>query len=126
MNSEAATLDKVFIERQRQRLIQLHEELSRTTQAEATEEAGIQSQSLGEAQESEDDAQRLALLDIDGTVIARNTQRLSPIERALKKIDQGTYGFSDTSGKPIPRARLEAIPEAIHTIAEEEAHAAAR
>jgi DnaK suppressor protein len=126
MSGKTATFDEAFVARQRQRLIQLREQLSKTTQAEATEEAGIQSQSLGEARESEDDAQRLALLDIDGTFIARNLLRLPQIERALKKIDDATYGFSDASGKPIPRARLEAIPEAVYTVAEEAAHATAR
>ena len=48
-------------------------------------------------------------------------QRLRSIERALAKIDEGTYGLSDLSGDPIPRARLEAIPEAVLTIQEEEA-----
>jgi DnaK suppressor protein len=37
----------------------------------------------------------------------------------LRKIDEGTYGVSDLSGRPIPRERLEAIPEAICTLAEE-------
>ena len=48
-------------------------------------------------------------------------QRLRSIERALAKIDECTYGLSDLSGDPIPRARLEAIPEAVLTIQEEEA-----
>jgi DnaK suppressor protein len=37
----------------------------------------------------------------------------SKSERALAKIEEGTYGLSDISRLPIPRARLEAIPEAI-------------
>jgi DnaK suppressor protein len=36
----------------------------------------------------------------------------------LQKIEDGTYGLSDTSGEPIPRERLEAMPEAIHTVSE--------
>ena len=51
----------------------------------------------------------------------RHLQRLRRIERALAKIDEGTYGLSDESGDPIPKARLEASPEALLTIAEEEA-----
>jgi DnaK suppressor protein len=43
------------------------------------------------------------------------------IERALAKIDEGTYGRSDLSGDPIPKARLDAVPEAVLTIQEEEA-----
>jgi RNA polymerase-binding transcription factor len=47
--------------------------------------------------------------------------RLRAIERALAKIDEGTYGLSDLSGDPIPKGRLEAMPEAVLTIQEEEA-----
>jgi DnaK suppressor protein len=111
MNSKTHPLDQAFIEKQRHKLTTLRAELLRTTQASETEEAQITAQSLGEAHESEDDAQRLAMLEIEGHVVARDLQRLSRVERALQKIDEGTYGFSDT-GQPIPRERLEAIPEA--------------
>ena len=33
------------------------------------------------------------------------------IDAALARIEQGTYGYSAISGMPIPRERLEAIPE---------------
>ena len=32
------------------------------------------------------------------------------IEEALKRIEKNTYGICELTGKPIPRARLEAIP----------------
>jgi len=32
------------------------------------------------------------------------------IEEALKRIEKGTYGVCELTNKPIPRARLEAIP----------------
>lgn len=35
---------------------------------------------------------------------------LVKIERALERVDQGTYGLSEVSGEPIPRERLEAVP----------------
>jgi DnaK suppressor protein len=54
-----------------------------------------------------------ALHDVD-------ERRLRNIERALQKIEEGTYGLSDLSGKLIPKARLEANPEAIFTIEEEQ------
>jgi len=37
----------------------------------------------------------------------------------LKKIEEGSYGLSDISGKPIPRERLDAVPEALYTLSEE-------
>jgi DnaK suppressor protein len=51
-------------------------------------------------------------------------ERLDAIDRALGRIDAGTYGRSVRSGEPIPDARLEADPAAELTI--EEARAAAR
>ena len=35
---------------------------------------------------------------------------LTEIERALAKMDAGTYGVSEKSGAPIPYARLRAVP----------------
>ncbi len=119
MNETRSGLEKAFLEQQRARLLKLRAEISRTIKAEAAEEAGIQEQSLGAAQESEDDAQRLTLLEVEGALARRSVERLPMIERALEKIKDGTYGFSDASGRPIPRERLEAIPEALSTADEE-------
>jgi DnaK suppressor protein len=118
MNRTTPKLDPTFLDQQRRKLTQMRDELLRATQAGETEEAEIRSQSLGEAHESEDDAQKLAMLDIDGAAVERSMQRLTRIERALQKIEDGTYGLSDASGDPIPRARLEAMPEAIYTLSE--------
>ena len=74
-----------------------------------------------EAKEIEDDAQDMAQSEVDETIDAVEEQRLRAIERALAKIDEGTYGLSDLSGDPIPKTRLEAMPEAVLTIQEEEA-----
>jgi DnaK suppressor protein len=46
-------------------------------------------------------------------------QTLEQIERALRRVDEGTYGVSEVSGRPIPRERLDAVPEAT-TLADEE------
>ncbi len=37
---------------------------------------------------------------------------LADVNRALAKIDEGTYGLCDVCGKPIAPARLEALPAA--------------
>jgi DnaK suppressor protein len=44
--------------------------------------------------------------------------RLDAIERALQRLDNGTYGRSVRSGAPIPDERLEADPAAELTIEE--------
>jgi DnaK suppressor protein len=121
MNANAPILDPVFLKNQRDRLTQLREELSHSTQTEQSEETGVRSQSLGEAQESEDDAQKLTLLEIDGSLVARNLRRLAQVDRALQKLSDGTYGLSDASGATIARERLEAVPEAIYTLQEMQA-----
>jgi DnaK suppressor protein len=118
MSDKSSKLDAAFIHKQAQRLKSAREDLLVATRAGEGEESGIHAQSGGEAREAEDDAQKLALLEVDGTAVARNTQRLTVIERALQKIDEGTYGLSDESGKPIAMDRLEAIPEALYTLEE--------
>ncbi len=45
---------------------------------------------------------------------------LTLVQAALKRIQDGTYGKSVVSGKPIPERRLEALPWADRTIEEEE------
>jgi DnaK suppressor protein len=126
MNDKVSGSEKTFLDRQRARLLQLRVEVLRAIKAEEIEETGIREESLGAAQESEDDAQRLALLELDGTLVRRNIERLPMIERALEKIKEGTYGFSDASGKPIPLERLEVMPEAISTADEDVQRGAVR
>jgi DnaK suppressor protein len=39
---------------------------------------------------------------------------------ALARVDEGTYGISEVSGKPIPDERLRAKPTATRTVEEQE------
>jgi DnaK suppressor protein len=43
---------------------------------------------------------------------------LDDVERALAKVEAGTYGRSEATGEPIPRERLEAMPWARGTVHE--------
>ncbi len=45
---------------------------------------------------------------------------LGEIEHALAKLDDGSYGISEASGRPIPFERLLAVPWARHDAAEAE------
>ncbi|WP_339228613.1 hypothetical protein NSQ77_02305 [Oceanobacillus sp. FSL K6-2867] len=45
--------------------------------------------------------------------------RLQEINDALDRIEDGTYGISEKSGKPIPVERLEAVPTARNLVEEE-------
>jgi DnaK suppressor protein len=119
MPTEKSGLDEAFIENQRQNLLRLRASLIQAAQDAESEEAGVNDESEGGAVELEDDAQRLDALERAGNLVARDIDRLQRIDRALEKIRDGTYGLSDASGKPIPRARLEAVPEALDTVDEE-------
>jgi DnaK suppressor protein len=44
---------------------------------------------------------------------------LEKIDRALRRIEEGTYGISEVSGKPIPLERLEAVPWATTLVDEQ-------
>jgi RNA polymerase-binding transcription factor DksA len=50
------------------------------------------------------------------SLLSQEQDALYEIDEALKRIDQGTYGKCEMSGKPILRARLEAIPFARFTV----------
>ncbi len=50
--------------------------------------------------------------DRDQAMIEReiDTETLEKVDRALARVEEGTYGVSEVSGRPIPIERLEAIP----------------
>src|ERR1700726_4719676 len=50
------------------------------------------------------------------SLLSQEQDALYEIEEALKRVDAGTYGICEMSGKPIPHARLEAIPFARFTV----------
>ncbi len=114
-------LDQEFIAQQRQRLQDLKAELEQVRD-------GLEEDQRFRAEEEEDFTQHdsgdmsqsLFTREVDATVEQQIERRLENIERALQKIDEGTYGLSDDSGERIPRGRLEAVPEAIRTVEEQE------
>jgi DnaK suppressor protein len=50
------------------------------------------------------------------SLLSQEQDALYEIEEALKRIEVGTYGVCEMSNKPIPHARLEAIPFARFTV----------
>ncbi len=57
---------------------------------------------------------------IDDALTEQLHAELEAVERAEKRLKDGTYGFSVESGEPIPPERLEAIPWAERTAEEQE------
>lgn len=113
-------LDPKFIETKRLELTSLHDALRKSAAATELEEEGVKDASVAQPREFEDDAQKLDTLEKEGVLVNRTVERLSRVERALSKIDAGTYGFSDVSGERIPKERLNAVPEAVNTLREQE------
>lgn len=50
------------------------------------------------------------------SLLSHENDVLYEIDQALHRIELGTYGICEISGKPIPRERLEAIPFARFTV----------
>jgi RNA polymerase-binding transcription factor DksA len=48
----------------------------------------------------------------DLSILEQLEEELAELEAALARIDAGTYGIDEVSGKPIDPARLDAIPTA--------------
>jgi len=113
-------LDEKFIEQQKGRLLDRKAELERM-QREAQEVSRERSQEYQDTQaDSGDESQYLFEREVDATLEQQFGQELKDVNRALEKIEEGTYGLSDRSGEPIAKGRLEAIPEALYTIEEQQ------
>jgi len=69
-----------------------------------------------QADEGTDDFGRTITLE----VTSQEFNILRQIDRALEKIQEGTYGICDLTGEEIPLARLEAIPYATMTVKAQE------
>jgi DnaK suppressor protein len=120
MSAGTAAFDTVYLEAKRQQLLELRTQLQRVSNAAEAEETFIRTQAPHEAREYEDDAEELDLLERQGLLVNRSVERLARVERALAKIGNGTYGYSDESGERIPEERLESMPEAINTLREQQ------
>ena len=99
MEREKAEIESRIAARQRE------EEATRLPEDEIRDE-------IDEAKVAADLDPELAEDDLDRQTLAR-------IERALERIEDGTYGISEMSGKPIPLERLEAVPYATTLVDEQ-------
>ena len=55
-------------------------------------------------------------------LVAAARRRIEDVDAALARVEEGTYGLSVVSGRPIPEERLEARPDALYLADEEEAY----
>jgi DnaK suppressor protein len=108
-------LDDAFIASQRDRLLQLRRQLIETGDAAGSDENKLQEAAGDEPQDQADDGDRLEQQSNDEAVLSHNNKRVMAIDRALRKIEEHTYGLSDGNGERIDRDHLEAVPEAVYT-----------
>ena len=119
MMTRSPALDPAFLARQRERLLVLRMGLTRALEDDAQEAMQGLSADQDHANELEDQAQNLTVAENDRILSTQLGQQRIVIDRALAKLEDGTYGFSDVSGLAIPIARLQALPQAVTTVSEE-------
>jgi DnaK suppressor protein len=120
MSEKDAPLSREFLEQQRKRLEALREQLLGGEEKTIADARASQEDGGDEPRDPGEKSANMAQHEISQALYDVDKRRLSDIERAIQKMKEGTYGFSDLSDKPIPKARLEATPEAILTVEEEE------
>jgi DnaK suppressor protein len=110
-------LDQEFVDSQKQRLIALRDELVGVRDGLDEDERELEGGGDDFTEtDSGDMSQSIFDREMDATVEEGIQRRLSEIDRALQKVEEGTYGVCDDTGDEIPRGRLEAVPEAIRTV----------
>ena len=107
-----------FVLKQRQRLLDLRDELVDAMSGMTGEirNAPEGSEASGSGMHQGDAGSDAYDRDFALSVLAKEQDALYEIEQALRRIDRGAYGICEMSGKAIPQARLEAIPFARLTV----------
>ncbi len=108
--------DDVFIAAQKRRLEALRDELIGDGDAAGENEERLAFESVDEVRDDGDSAETMAMEENDEAIFRQSLRRLADVRRALEKLAAGTYGLSDITGLPIPRGRLQAMPEAVDNI----------
>jgi RNA polymerase-binding transcription factor DksA len=108
-----------FLEKQKERLLQLRDSLldamagvakdNLRARAEGSEASAF---GMHQADAGSDAYDR----DFALSLLSQEQDALYEIEEALKRLEGGTYGICEMSGKPIAHARLEALPFARLTV----------
>jgi DnaK suppressor protein len=113
-------LDKEFIAQQESRLQDLRSELVRMRDGMREDERERSQEEQDTQFDGGDESQYMFTREMDATLGQQFDRRLQYVDRALEKIEEGTYGVCDDTGEPIPKGRLEAVPEAIYTVEAQE------
>ncbi|MEP4651551.1 MAG: hypothetical protein ABJ314_15305 [Ilumatobacter sp.] len=107
--------DVKFLKMQREELqARRASEIRRATRLEDEAESLIEGGEMGDVQFDDEGGEGDTMVvqrDLDRLLSSQARQTVEEIDEALARIEAGTYGYSEVSGQPIPRERLEALPE---------------
>lgn len=112
-------MKKVDIEKFKQQLERMRDELTKNLK-ESTHEVRTPDLAKGYSQHQADEGSEDYERSVNLNLTSREFDNLTHIQRALDKIEEGTYGVCDLTGKPIPVGRLQAIPYANTTVEAQE------
>jgi RNA polymerase-binding transcription factor DksA len=122
---KAYPFDLDFLKRQRQALIDERARyLSHAERFEAEADALARDREPGDVQFDDESGEGDSIAverERDLALSAQARQAVEEIDAALKRMENGTYGLSVVSGLPIPKERLEIIPEASMRVEEKSA-----
>ena len=102
----------IDVEMVRMRLEAKQAELRHEIAALLDEEASLGQSGLG-VEDMGDFAQDLQDVLQDESMLLNECYLLAAVEEAIGRLQDGTYGYCISCGKPIPEKRLEAIPWAV-------------
>jgi RNA polymerase-binding transcription factor DksA len=114
--AKKAPFDAKFLAEQKQLLLEERATYTRQAdnlQAEADSLAELREPGDVQFDEESGEGDTLAVeRERDLALSARAREQIQEIDHALAKLQEGTYGICEVSGEPIPKARLQAIPQA--------------
>jgi len=99
----------------KKRLLEMQKQVSRAIEG-SKKEVSSPDDAKGYSQHSADEGTDDFVKQITLEVTSKEFGLLRQINRALEKIDEGTYGLCDISQEEIPIKRLEAVPYAVMTV----------
>lgn len=112
-------LSKTEIAHFKKRLEEMRNQMTHLIR-DTSEDAKSSDENKGYSQHQADEGTDDFIRTISLEVTSKEFGILRQIERALEKINEGTYGICDITGEAIPMARLEALPYAAMTVKAQE------
>lgn len=110
---------QAFLEKQQQRLVELRDDILGQMQGIAQDSLRVRpegSEASGFGMHQADAGTEAYDKDFALSLLSQEQDALYEIEEAVKRIQAGSYGICEMSGKPIPLQRLEAVPHARFTV----------